>query len=80
MSNQSDHNGDVAQLPLWVCADCKKTVEDEDRRAATTMASLLVSMVGVLSLDVLRQLHLSFSLFVCTFELYHRLNDILCFM
>ena len=34
------------QLPLWVCPDCRKTVEEEEKRAAS-MTSLLVSSTRI---------------------------------
>lgn len=43
---QFSNTPSALQLPLWVCTDCRRTVEKEDRRN-TLEQSLTVSQLGV---------------------------------
>lgn len=40
------------QLPLWVCSDCRRTVEKEDRHTGALEQSLGVSQLTVMSFKV----------------------------
>jgi hypothetical protein len=43
--------GIVSQRPLWVCADCRKTVEDDERRAITESSLLVSHFIAILFIE-----------------------------
>lgn len=58
------------QLPLWVCSDCRRTVEKEDRRT-TLEQSLGVSQMGMLQRNLCRPKFDRLKCYTCVIPLLH---------